>query len=581
MASLALWIQWEGDIDPQRWQRIVDAAGARCLHAVHAAEGTGWRAMARAARADEPSPLRRGPVAAGQPRVLLLDRAVGPGDPIASAALSDWTAERLADGTPTAAIMLDESSGTVTLFRDRMGQRNLVYARVPGGLIVASGDAVPLAHGGLDDALDLAWMAAYFVWLPCAHDETPFRSVRRVAPGETRVLTRDHDRAAKWVPEPDESLWALADHAIIERFRELLEHSVDAACRGARRVGISLSAGLDSAAVAAVGARLPTAPDARMLGITQGLAEWPEIDERALAGELAAAIGIEHLAFAADAMFPWCDAALRPVCPDTPHQTFFREWKSHSYSLFADHGVDVVLTGNFGDHLFAGADSWAIDAVRRGRAHRFVAGVRDSISRHGFTGLIHNRALRRVISEPLGRTDRLPARIDWLHPPLAEALRERLAAERRIYRRFPRMHHAELLLGADAAFDASGEHWFANHHGIEFRSPYRDPALVMFCLSIPADFSFRDGGTKWLLRECMRGRLPEAIRTRPKSSDLTPWESHAEERQREIWSALRGSNRMSELVLRPARMSAVSPDEQSFLDWFDLAAATWQTSIRT
>jgi asparagine synthase (glutamine-hydrolysing) len=51
-------------------------------------------------------------------------------------------------------------------------------------------------------------------------------------------------------------------------------------------------------------------------------------------------------------------------------------------------------------------------------------------------------------------------------------------------------------------------------HSIEARVPMLDYELVQFAVNCPANFKLRDGWTKWILRQALRGILPEAVRLR-------------------------------------------------------------------
>jgi asparagine synthase (glutamine-hydrolysing) len=51
-------------------------------------------------------------------------------------------------------------------------------------------------------------------------------------------------------------------------------------------------------------------------------------------------------------------------------------------------------------------------------------------------------------------------------------------------------------------------------HSVEARLPFLDYRLVEFCLGLPEDYKLSDGWTKRVLREGMRGRLPERVRLR-------------------------------------------------------------------
>lgn len=51
-------------------------------------------------------------------------------------------------------------------------------------------------------------------------------------------------------------------------------------------------------------------------------------------------------------------------------------------------------------------------------------------------------------------------------------------------------------------------------HSIETRVPFMDYRLVRFIYSLPATYKIKDGYTKALLRDSLKGILPEETRTR-------------------------------------------------------------------
>src|SRR5262249_41579186 len=48
----------------------------------------------------------------------------------------------------------------------------------------------------------------------------------------------------------------------------------------------------------------------------------------------------------------------------------------------------------------------------------------------------------------------------------------------------------------------------------ETRLPFLDYRLVEFALNCPASVKFRDGWSKWILRQALKGTLPEPVRLR-------------------------------------------------------------------
>jgi asparagine synthase (glutamine-hydrolysing) len=58
--------------------------------------------------------------------------------------------------------------------------------------------------------------------------------------------------------------------------------------------------------------------------------------------------------------------------------------------------------------------------------------------------------------------------------------------------------------------------------GVEVRVPFLDPDLVALAAALPDALKVRGGCAKWILKEAMRGLLPDAILTRPKSGFGAP-----------------------------------------------------------
>ena len=59
-------------------------------------------------------------------------------------------------------------------------------------------------------------------------------------------------------------------------------------------------------------------------------------------------------------------------------------------------------------------------------------------------------------------------------------------------------------------------------HALEARSPLLDHELMEFAASLPADLKLRGGEKKWILREALRGWLPDDILDRPKQGFSVP-----------------------------------------------------------
>ena len=77
-------------------------------------------------------------------------------------------------------------------------------------------------------------------------------------------------------------------------------------------------------------------------------------------------------------------------------------------------------------------------------------------------------------------------------------------------------------------------------YGMQHFDPFLDPTVVNFMFSIPSSLKIRDGVTKHLLREAMRGVLPETTRKRIKK---TGWNAPAHR-----WFSGRGLQQIRDMI---------------------------------
>ena len=244
----------------------------------------------------------------------------------------------------------DSKSKRLVLARDRMGEKPLYLYETKGRLLFASEMKALLASGLVPFELDPAAVNLYFHYQYVPEPMTPLKGVRKL--DAACLLTVDVD---PWKVE-ERGYWRMEDAPPLEGdpatlIREQLETVSEIVIRSDVPVGISLSGGLDSSAIAALAARkYPGTMRAFSIGYPGGL----ENDERADARALAGALGM-----------PFHDAELTT----SEMVSFFPElvyWRDDPIADIAGFGyyavmklareqnVPVVLQGQGGDELFWG-----------------------------------------------------------------------------------------------------------------------------------------------------------------------------------------------------------------------------------
>jgi asparagine synthase (glutamine-hydrolysing) len=265
----------------------------------------------------------------------------------------------------------DPEGRRLLLARDRLGVKPLYYARVtrPGGracLLFASEVRALLASGLVERRLDPVGLETYlwngFVVGPA----TAVRGVRALAPGGALVL----DPAD---PDPKERrFWRLPSAMGPARDREELRAALLEAVRlrlvADVPLGVFLSGGIDSSAVAALAVR-GGAPSVRTFTVSF---EEAAFDESPHARAVAQALGTTHQEIPLSERVFQARLGDALDCLDQPT---FDAINTYFVSRAArEAGITVALAGTGGDEVFGGYRSYAEipQALRVSRALRGV-----------------------------------------------------------------------------------------------------------------------------------------------------------------------------------------------------------------
>lgn len=256
----------------------------------------------------------------------------------------------------------DSRKQQVLLARDRMGEKPLYLYEQAGMLLFTSELRAMLASGRVHFELDPVAVDWYFHYQYVPEPLTPVVGVRKLPAAHWLMI----DLASWQVRE--HCYWQMEDAPPLEGDPAgLIAAELDSISKLVLRsdvpVGVALSSGLDSSAVAALAARdYPGTIHAFSIGY----AGRPACDERA-----------EAAAFAAHLNIPFHDVeiATSDVVRLFPEVVYWRDdpiadISGHGYyavmKLAREHGVPVVLQGQGGDELFWGYD-WLQQALRENR----------------------------------------------------------------------------------------------------------------------------------------------------------------------------------------------------------------------
>lgn len=473
----------------------------------------------------------------------------------------------------------DRAEKTLTLARDRIGEKPLYYGRVGDDFAFGSElkalRALPAARFDTDPGA-LALMLRYG-YVPAPH--SIYRGIFKLPPGTLLRVTADGRfgepepwwRFAAVAQDGAANRRALSDGEALDELEAVLGAAIGEQMVADVPLGALLSGGLDSSTVVA----LMQARSARPVRtFTIGFAEG-DYDEAANAKAVARHLGTEHTELHVD---PAQARDILPRLPDIYDEPFADSSQIPTAlvcALTRQH-VTVCLSGDAGDELFAGYNRyfWGTSLWRRlGRVppglRRALAGGLSAVPAGAWNGVFG--ALGPLLpgrlraSNPGGKLHKLAEVMGAASP---EALYLELVSQwrgtlplRGIVEpptlvadpgRWPVIpSFAERMMAVDTLTYLPDDILVkvdraAMAASLETRVPFLDARVIDFAWRLPFNKKVRDGQGKWLLRQLLYRHVPRELVERPKQGFGVPIEH---------W--LRGPLReWAEDLLSPAALAA-------------------------
>ncbi|MEA3490679.1 MAG: asparagine synthase C-terminal domain-containing protein [Campylobacterota bacterium] len=187
-----------------------------------------------------------------------------------------------------------------------------------------------------------------------------------------------------------------------------------------------------------------------------------------------------------------------------------------------ERGIKVVLTGQGGDHIMSGSRNMLIDYLDRHQWKKLFL----EISALGFSRKnIRNYLLSPLLNQKQKKMIKLILEKLYLRKPTKSERAERADSleDSTFFYSKAFKYDVEMLTdsGFSTVFDSSAYHGARKLYGIEYRHPFFDIRLVEFMLSLPAEFKYSKKSIKVLLREAMKGILPEKVREREDKAEFS------------------------------------------------------------
>jgi asparagine synthase (glutamine-hydrolysing) len=444
-------------------------------------------------------------------------------------------------------VIHDRRKGRLFGARDRLGKKPFYYVRTDSFFAFASEPKALLQHPAIRREIDPDAAARYFVYEFVPGRRAIFKDMRKLGAGERFTFSLDTGALSLetfWDIRFDrmQSNGSANESGWVEKIQTGLEAAVRRRLVSDVPLGVFLSGGIDSSAVAAVAVKLlkPQKVNTFAIGFSD-----KRFDESSHARRMATFLGTEHHE---EQLGPQAALDILPRVVDYLDEPFADASILPCYLLsrFARQHVTVALGGDGGDELFAGYDTFkALPAVRIYNAliphaiHRNVVlplANRIPVVYGNFTVDFKIKQFLRGMKMP--ESERL---WNWLGAFQPHQVMELLNPDL-----VSRLDGAALLHDShqihgnveDLGMIARDSYMFARTYltdgvmvkvdratmacSLEARSPLLDPEFVDLAFSIPSRFKVRRNALKYIFKKALQDLVPEDILRRPKKGFGVP-----------------------------------------------------------
>jgi asparagine synthase (glutamine-hydrolysing) len=430
---------------------------------------------------------------------------------------------------------------TETLFaaRDRAGEKPLYWTLTGRGLLLASEVKALLTRPEVARTLDHEALDQFLTYEYVLTPRTMLQGVQALPPGSSLRYQNGAVTVTRYWDPASVAVLPWSDAEAADALREALTRAVRSQLMSEVPLGAFLSGGIDSSSIVAL---MSTVSDQPVKTFTMGF-EDGSYNEMPYAHEVATLFGTEHserlvtpdLAALFDRLIPHLDSPFADVSL----------FPTYLVSQVARERVTVALSGDGGDELFGGYDAYEAQALasrfasvgaplvpalaavgaalpptgqKKGLVNkfkRFIGGVATApadLEHYRWMVYLGSRAKRRLYAPALvaaldGSDVYAPVRQVLARGSRDDVLNRQLYTDLMIYLA------DDILVKVDRMSMATS---------LETRAPFLDVDVMELAFSMPGPLKVRDGVRKYVLKQAMRGIVPERILHRRKEGFSIP-----------------------------------------------------------
>lgn len=424
-------------------------------------------------------------------------------------------------------VLYDKTKDELLIARDRLGIKPFYYAEV--GKRIVFGSEIKGLLAGFDIKRDVDEDSLYKFLTSRIHDtnnDTFFKNIKRLLPGHLMIIdSQGNHRVEKYWNPTYSSKFASekSDEQYAKEFRDIFIEAIKLHLIADVPVGVTLSGGLDSSGITSIASKLykENHPNTKFYSFS-AVHPGETINEEEYIDNIVEHTGVESVKITPsvetfwEELNTWVYFQEEPVISGAPYAYYTVMREARKY-------VTVLLTGQGGDELLAGYIPYfmtylqsAIDNGKFLEAFRETVAGRDLYTKFFVDNLIQKLKKDNTInpSHMIINTNNT----EFIRPQATRNLNKRLFED-------------VTSLTTPSLLRYEDKNSMAN--SLESRVPFFDHIVVEYIFNLPIDQKIKNGWTRHIYREAMKGLIPEKNRLRRSKIGFTNPEWEWIERKKE------------------------------------------------
>ena len=434
----------------------------------------------------------------------------------------------------------DQNENRLLLSRDRFGQKPLYYTQIGNELIFSSELSGIEQHPQARTDISEISLQKFFAYGFIPHPHTIYRQVHKLPGGYNLLYSLDNSelqlkRYWKYTIEPDYSLLHKPKEDLYSELRHLLAQATKRRLESDVSLGILLSGGIDSSAIATFAATDSPNISTFSIGFDQR-----SYDESAFSTRVANQLQSNHhldvltLEQTKDYLPEILSRLDEPQGDDSLLPTYL-------VCRTAREKVTVALGGDGGDELFSGYEPFRFWRWGRrynlylpGCLQRFIESHTDKLPRSD-RYMSRNLKLKRFFhASGLKMPVWIPSLLAPLHlEDIAELFNQRISLDELYSEAIADWNDCQSSWPGDKISQYYVDYYLQDGilaktdrasmlNSLELRSPFLDIELVDFARKLPHQLKINCGTTKYILKKALKPLLPHDILYRSKQGFSPP-----------------------------------------------------------